>query len=406
MTRWSLVAPVALLVACGGENPLSGWPAELVLRSPASQQGLSGAPVNDAPAVQLLDADGKPIAGAKVTFAPTFGGAVTGGVVTTDDNGVATVGAWIVGGGANALRASIPAPFRVPAVTFSATGVNAAYHIEVAYLVATTPAREAVFTAAAARWEQLIYGDVPDINANIPPDLCFAGQPAIGPVTDDLLIHVILDSIDGPDGALGAAGPCFIRTAGKLPLHGVMLFDTADVATLEADGQFDEVVLHEMGHVIGYGSLWPAPNLLSLLSGAGGSDPFFTGANARLTFDRIGGTAYTGGGKVPVENQGGPGTRDGHWRESVFGNELMTGFLNLGPNPLSVVTVASFRDEGYAVNYSAADAYTHSFSTALPGASAGERQGRAIALGNDILNLPIHLVDPSGRVVGLYRSPQ
>jgi glutamine synthetase len=26
---------------------------------------------------------------------------------------------------------------------------------------------------------------------------------------------------------------------------------------------------------------------------------------------------------VPVENSGGPGTRDGHWRESVFSNELM-----------------------------------------------------------------------------------
>jgi hypothetical protein len=29
---------------------------------------------------------------------------------------------------------------------------------------------------------------------------------------------------------------------------------------------------------------------------------------------------------VPVENSGGSGTRDAHWRESEFGNEVMTGY--------------------------------------------------------------------------------
>lgn len=33
---------------------------------------------------------------------------------------------------------------------------------------------------------------------------------------------------------------------------------------------------------------------------------------------------------VPVANTGGPGTRDGHWRESVFGNELLLQLAAMG----------------------------------------------------------------------------
>ena len=34
---------------------------------------------------------------------------------------------------------------------------------------------------------------------------------------------------------------------------------------------------------------------------------------------------------------------------SVFGNELMTGFLNAGRNPLSRLTIAALQDMGYEV---------------------------------------------------------
>jgi hypothetical protein len=65
-------------------------------------------------------------------------------------------------------------------------------------------------------------------------------------------------------------------------------------------------------------------------------------------------TAY-----VPVESQGGSGTAGSHWSDSLFNNELMTGYINSGKlNPLSKVTVGSLQDLGYTVNYAAADAYT------------------------------------------------
>jgi len=146
-----------------------------------------------------------------------------------------------------------------------------------------------------------------------------------------------------------------------LPVLGVMEFDVDDVNQLQNAGQFDEVVLHEMAHVLGFGSIWPD---LNLLRGQGSIDPTFAGPSAGEAF--LGaetlGTEYSGT-IVPVENSGGLGTRDAHWRETVLGNELMTGFLNSGANPLSAITVASMRDEGYLADDTQADPFT--FAAAL-----------------------------------------
>jgi hypothetical protein len=48
---------------------------------------------------------------------------------------------------------------------------------------------------------------------------------------------------------------------------------------------------------------------------------------------------------------------DSHWRDTVFGAELMTGFVNEGGNPMSRVTIASLQDLGYQVNMDAAQPY-------------------------------------------------
>ena len=90
-------------------------------------------------------------------------------------------------------------------------------------------------------------------------------------------------------------------------------------------------------------------------------DTHFSGELAIAAFNRAGGASYRGA-KVPVENDTAryPGAEDSHWRESVFGDELMTGGVRgvRGTfEPLSRVTVASLADLGYAVNYAAADAF-------------------------------------------------
>jgi hypothetical protein len=226
---------------------------------------------------------------------------------------------------------------------------------------------------------------------NAEASTCGEGSPAVDELVDDVIILVTVEPIDGPGGTLASAGPCWVRNDGSLPILGAMKFDAADLDGIEADGTIADVILHEMGHVLGIGSLWTYQGLLADPAASNGTDPHFTGARAIAAFDRVGGTGYTGA-KVPVENTGEPGTADGHWRESVMGNELMTGYIAGTPNPLSLVTVESLADQGYSVSTAAADPYN------LASALQAIRRGPVRLMGDDRLKVPIRAVNAEGRV--------
>ena len=228
-----------------------------------------------------------------------------------------------------------------------------------------TANQQAIFQQAANRWAEVITGDLPDATYN-------------GIAVDDVLIAASSVAIDGQGGILGSAGPDRFRSGTSLPYHGTMRFDSADLASLEASGGLYYVVLHEMGHVLGIGTIW---STRGLLSGAGTSNPLFIGANAVAAYNSIFGTSVSG---VPVENTGGSGTRDSHWRESVFGNEVMTGFLNNGNNPLSRITIASLADLGYQVNLSAADSYTSPGGSLLGGSGGGGGRGGNLRIAPEV----------------------
>ncbi|HET8858516.1 hypothetical protein [Marivirga sp.] len=211
------------------------------------------------------------------------------------------------------------------------------YNISLKYVVPVTERQEEVFEAAVARWERIIIKDVPSFTGTIPS--AFTGfPPAIDGTIDDIVIEVALAPIDGPGGILGQAGPRFVRTSDNLTLTGIMFFDVDDLDFLEQIDLFEEVIVHEMGHVLGVGTLWNFNRTLR----QGGVNPYFTGVGANVHWNAEGGD-----GELPIENIGGPGTAFSHWRESVLNNELMTGFLNFGENPLSRITAGSMRDLGY-----------------------------------------------------------
>lgn len=213
-------------------------------------------------------------------------------------------------------------------------------------LTGMTAAQQAVFQAAADRWAQIIWGDLPDAN--------YAGGGGFAAAAvDDILIEGSITPIDGPLGILGQAGPDAFRAGNFLPYHGVMEFDTADIALMTADGSFPSVILHEMGHVLGIGTIWDQRGLL--LNG-GSANPRFTGVQATWAHNLI--TTATDA-DVPVENTGGGGTADSHWRESIYGSELMTGYAGPGSVlPLSRLTAASLADLLYQVNIARVDAFT------------------------------------------------
>jgi hypothetical protein len=71
--------------------------------------------------------------------------------------------------------------------------------------------------------------------------------------------------------------------------------------------------------------------------------------------------------------------------------------VDLGENPLSVVTVSSLADQGYVVNKVGADPF--SLTLSLRAMSGRSR----LQLGRDVLRLPIKKVDRAGRVTGYFR---
>lgn len=277
----------------------------------------------------------------------------------------------------------------------------------------TDPDAQAAFDVAEATWESIIRNELPNVD--------FSGQPfdglcqnvdvgTIDDVVDDLRIYIEFAPDDGPGGTIASAGPCLIRSAGspRTALVGVMKFDSDDFGNLSASA-LNRVILHEMAHVIGFGTLWNLNGQLENPScpdtngdGAGdcdasdppGPDTRFTGTAASGAYRALGGIADA---NVPVENaQGGAGTRDGHWRESIFDRELMTGFLtNNVTNPLSILTVGALDDSGLTVDYSQVDNYS------IPGSAPFPAPGDpgVIDLRDDIRTGPIWAVTGAGEFV-------
>lgn len=264
-----------------------------------------------------------------------------------------------------------PPPFQLPLPD------NSKFNITIRFLSNNVTAeQQAVFVDAANRWASIISADLSNIDLGPDPVEINPDAAAITGVIDDILIDASFTDIDGPGSILGRAGPQFIRTSGDdapLTIYGIMEFDVAEFAP---GGFFDDpkgyadVILHEMGHVLGIGTLWNftgnlegfdpnAPTNLPLGIPNPDYDPRFIGAGAVQEYQALlsvaGKPSETG---VPVENTGGRGSINSHWRELTFDNELMSPAAS-GSESLSKLTAASLGDLGYTVNLgsSAIDSY-------------------------------------------------
>lgn len=375
-----------------------------------NQAAMAGTAVPIPPSFIVRDPQGVPVPGVTITVAVSDGwGTVTGtpgadrnlpATATTDASGVATIASWVMGPSASLNVLSVYTSSYVATPTqvraSGCAGGGAGYAITLCFTSQVSDSQRAVFERSAGRWSEIIREDLPDVAGEIPAGLCSETQPRIDMTIDDLLIFASVVDIDGAGKILGQAGPCMLRSAGKLPVAGVMQFDRADLQSLESQGSLGSLILHEMGHVLGIGTVWSELGLLQNPSTATSSpDTHFSGAGAIDGFVAVGGTTYPGM-KVPVENTGGAGTRNSHWRESVLRSELMTGYLAPGTSPLSVVTIRSLADLGYTVDPTAADGFSLSAAASanrLPG--AGPAGG--IMLHDDTYQGPRFTVDRRGR---------
>jgi len=374
--------------------------ATVVVNGGNNQAAMAGSAVPTAPSVLVRDLSNAPLAGVPVTFSVASGGGyLTGATAVTNASGIATVGSWVLGSPAvlntltaTAAGAGTPASFKASGCS---GGGGTGYGITLCYTTTLTASQRAAFDSAAARWQRVITADLADVPFSLAAGGCSSGSPAFNLSVDDLLIFAGIEAIDGVGGLLGAAAPCFVRSGGSsLPFVGFMRFDAADMANLESSGLLQGAIRHEMGHVLGIGTLWSTLGLLVSPSPVGGPplDTYFSGSNGIAGFNSIGGSTYTGGSKVPVENNAPAGTINSHWRESVLANELMTGYANAGSMPLSLLTVRSLSDLGYTVNTAQADAFFLTLSM-----RAGEAAPGPVPLLNDVADVPLYSVDAQGR---------
>ena len=404
---YSVLVAAAVVTACKGDATAPPKPASITVSPNSVINGIVSAAVVPSPTFSVLDDKGSALANIAVTVAVTSGGGSVTSAATKSATNATPVGAWTLGSSPGVNTLTITVAGLAPVVLTA--NARPAYFVDLRFAGAPIDASfQAAFALAKARVEAMITGDIPDaVVTALDVNACgVPGVPALTETIDDVIIYAIVDSIDGPGKVLGSSGPCYVRTSGGLTLVGVMHFDSVDIRGLKNDGRLNDVVLHEMLHVVGIGTLWATKGQVT---GAGTASSAFIGAQAVAGCVFHGGTAANqcGGGTVPLESGGGPGTRDVHWRETTsptgigFRTELMTGFVSaVGvANPLSRISIGSLGDIGYSVNLSVADAYTVPSTAAIALALIREAQGFGAAFQlNDVVREPIGSVDVNGRV--------
>jgi len=212
------------------------------------------------------------------------------------------------------------------------------FNIQINFSGSWTAKQQAIVTWAADTYSKIITADIRD-------DLDLNGR-----LVDDIVISVSTGRIDGRGNpllgnVLAQTGNIVARDDGTvdqwLPLTASITLDSTDLKNSTLANAWDDIVLHEMGHALGFvGAIFAQ---LGLADGSGS----FTGANAVAAY----------GSLVPLENGGGSGTAGSHWDEANFkpngvqmSNELMTGYFVPGEQTyLSDTTVGALADLGYTI---------------------------------------------------------
>jgi hypothetical protein len=320
-----------------------------------NQTGTPGYPLLQQALFSPVDQYGNTLDNQVANFTVLSGGGILSAPTATSSSD-GTIAMPILTLGRSALPVSVLASIAPKSVVLNAAAVSD-YAIDVRFWGSPMTAdQQALFTNAAARVRGVVVGSIPTVDGTgADPSVCgVTGVPVLSENIPGVIIYASVQAIDGPGKILAQAGPCFTRQNDLRTAIGVMEFDVDDLTSLAAGGNLQDVITHEMLHVVGVGTFW---NAEALLVG------YNTFGVAYIGGGGIRGCLETGGTNscataVPVENVGGPGTVNSHWRESVFGPELMTGYANSGPMPLSILTVRSIGDLGYAINPAAADPYS------------------------------------------------
>ena len=235
-----------------------------------------------------------------------------------------------------------------PSLPFTET--ESPFNIDLVFLGNFIEEEREIWYHAANRWEAAIQTELPDYTFSDAWSGTCGEQPINifgGEQIDDLRIYITKPN----DGYRLSGAPLALRSS-SLPVIGCIQVSPRLSYSFQVIAQAG---LHEIGHVLGIGTIWHDSGMLRDLNG----DTHFAGPQAIAAFDQASGTDYQDA-KVPTE-------RDGlHWRYSILSGELMA-LIRLssgGDAALSAITLQALSDLGYSVDLAAADPYVLSSPTA------------------------------------------
>jgi hypothetical protein len=378
-----------------------GAPSALIVVTGNNQSALGGSPLTQPITFKLVDNAGNGIPSIAVAFSIAAGEgslADTSSPATTDQAGSVAAPSWTLG------KLAIPQQLTASAGSISATAtavVSTQFHAEVRFFGSPIDAAYLpAFTRAINRLNAEVIGQLTPVtftNQDVATTCGVTGVAALNEQIGSLVIYASVDTVDGAGGIVASSGPCLVRQTNHLTVVGTMVFNAADLATILNNGQLNDVVFHEMQHVLGFGTLWSSATP-PLITNAGTPQTAFTGAAGIRGCQQAGGVAADCVPAIPLENSGGAGTADDHWRWSIFGDELMTAFL---PAPgtaklLSAMTIGSINDLGYQTNPNVADAYTIPSTVAAAASTLRRAQGLGLSDVWDVVVRPRFQVTPGG----------
>lgn len=225
--------------------------------------------------------------------------------------------------------------------------------------VMPSPNAQAAVSAALARFEQVVTGEVGNVTYPASglnptgPGSCQLVDASLmnGAFVDDVAILMSIGPIDGASGTLAQGGFCGYgrNPAPPATITGQMKLDQIDQSTASVT-YLQDVIWHELAHAFGIGTLWQGSTIFAATDSVR-----YVGTNGKAEWQTLGGPSMGGPNDVPLEP-----TIAAHWNEGWFNGEIMTpiteGFsVRL---PISRLTIGALIDLGWGAALTAGDAYT------------------------------------------------
>ncbi len=238
-----------------------------------------------------------------------------------------------------------------------------------------TASQNDIIAKVADRYASMIGVGGSDESVNLPADQCAPGMPELSDYeVDDFGLWVVIGPLDGAGNAVAMSGTCIWRADTGfgwvgMPTVGAVVLDEADIARLESDGVLEAVVTREMASALGFNpAMWKRHGFLRSpsLPDSPDADAHMNAPLVVAAFDAAGGAGYAGA-RAPLENGAVEAISDQFWRQSVFGDEVMTAYVTGDSQPLSRITLEALYEVGLEIDVMMADPFT------LPGAGGAAR---------------------------------